>query len=350
MRRGFLAGKKEAPGRPETEAESRQASVPVVGTDVWLCGVQHRGPHTASTVDRLDDGPGLDGTIGEVVERRMGAARNSRIAYLGVRLPTGHPQVIHPSECRPCVVRREGERVLTHAVRMRAWAVARLLGAVEWGGDADEDEGSSSGAGRCSLPAELVDAIVGCLEVRPVSRVRVIALAASSIAANASIAHALDPSDSNWWISAPGSMPGGVGKESITFSLDAGTSPVVIDRITMRIPPLPSGPLSVRVFHLEVFTGPHDLVGETWARAFTNPQMWARASRDFTSRDVGGDQAFAVYPPVEAAFVRVVCTRNAARARLSDDEYTELEGRWGDTLMLENIVPSSVGFFSVRFG
>ena len=182
-----------------------------------------------------------------------------------------------------------------------------------------------------------------------------IALAASSIAANASLAHALDPSDSNWWISAPGSMPGGVGKESITFSLDAGTemrivTPVVIDRVTMRIPPLPSGPLSVRVFHLEVFTGPHDLVGETWARAFTNPQMWARASRDFTSRDVGGDQAFAVYPPVEAAFVRVVCTRNAARARLSDDEYTELEGRWGDTLMLENIVPSSVGFFSVRFG
>ena len=92
-------------------------------------------------------------------------------------------------------------------------------------------------------------------------------------------------------------------------------------------PPLPSGPLSVRVFHLEVFTGPHDLVGETWARAFTNPQMWARASRDFTTRDVGGDQAFAVYPPVEAAFVRVVCTRNAARARLSDDEYTELETR-----------------------
>ena len=317
-----------------------------MGTDVWLCPGDH-GDVTSKRVSESETG-----RIGEVVAFDADATKGI------VRMATGSVtdvRPITPSECRPCVVRRPGERALTHAVRMRAWAVARLLGAVEWGGDDAADEGSGSGAGRCSLPAELVDAIVGCLEVRPVSRVRVIALAASSIAANASIAHALDPSDSNWWISAPGSMPGGVGKESITFSLDAGTemrivTPVVIDRITMRIPPLPSGPLSVRVFHLEVFTGPHDLVGETWARAFTNPQMWARASRDFTSRDVGGDQAFAVYPPVEAAFVRVVCTRNAARARLSDDEYTELEGRWGDTLMLENIVPSSVGFFSVRFG
>ena len=314
-----------------------------MGTDVWLCPGDH-GDVTSKRVSESETG-----RIGEVVAFDADASKGI------VRMATGSDdrrEAHHAVRVPPVRRAPRGERVLTHAVRMRAWAVARLLGAVEWGGG---DDGADEGSGRCSLPAELVDAIVGCLEVRPVSRVRVIALAASSIAANASIAHALDPSDSNWWISAPGSMPGGVGKESITFSLDAGTemrivTPVVIDRITMRIPPLPSGPLSVRVFHLEVFTGPHDLVGETWARAFTNPQMWARASRDFTSRDVGGDQAFAVYPPVEAAFVRVVCTRNAARARLSDDEYTELEGRWGDTLMLENIVPSSVGFFSVRFG
>jgi len=346
MRRGFLTRKKSTPADSEMEAEGRRASMPAVGTDIWLCRPDDDDPTVS------DDGNAR--LIGKVLA--VVADRGNPGGTPLVRIDAGSEQlIVMPSHCRPCVVRHPGERVLTHAVRMRAWAVARLLGAVEWGGDADEDEasadeGSGSGAGRCSLPAELVDAIVGCLEVRPVSRVRVIALAASSIAANASIAHALDPSDNNWWISAPGSMPGGVGKESITFSLDAGTSPVVIDRVTMRIPPLPSGPLSVRVFHLEVFTGPHDLVGETWARAFTNPQMWARASRDFTTRDVSGDQAFAVYPPVEAAFVRVVCTRNAARARLSDDEYTELEGRWGDTLMLENIVPSSVGFFSVRFG
>ena len=51
-----------------------------------------------------------------------------------------------------------------------------------------------------------------------------------------------------------------------------------------------------------------------------------------------------------ASLTNLPFDRHAARARLSDDEYTELEGRWGDTLMLENIVPSSVGFFSVRFG
>ena len=77
MRRGFLAWKKEAPprvatlpassrGRPETEAEGRQASVPVVGTDVWLCGVQDRTHQVYEGLNGADEG-----LIGEVVERRI---------------------------------------------------------------------------------------------------------------------------------------------------------------------------------------------------------------------------------------------------------------------------------------
>ncbi len=100
----------------------------------------------------------------------------------------------------------------------------------------------------------------------------------------------------------------------------------------------------MRTFHLEVhppLAGPDD--------DFASHHRWRRATRDYTTRDVAGDQAFAIYPPIEAPYVRVVCTRNAARARLDEQQYAQMVEELGPGPLLESIVPSSVGFFSVRF-
>merc|ERR1711971_583547 len=55
--------------------------------------------------------------------------------------------------------------------------------------------------------------------------------------------------DDSWWISDQQSMPMGVGEEYLEFSF--GAIPRRVEFICLRIPPLPSGPLSVRNFHLQ---------------------------------------------------------------------------------------------------
>ena len=69
--------------------------------------------------------------------------------------------------------------------------------------------------------------------------------------------------------------------------------------VSIRIPALPSGPLSVPKLHLEV-PDPAD------------PAVYKRATPDLTTLDTDEMQEFAVIPPLETQYVRVVCTENAA--------------------------------------
>ena len=139
-------------------------------------------------------------------------------------------------------------------------------------------------------------------------------------------------------------MPLGVGSEWIAFSLGPPGPPRRIDRVNMSIPAMPLGPLSVREFHLE--------------ESASADGPWTRASRTLSTLNVGTEQSWAIDPPIESSFVRIVCTRNASRARCDEDR-----ARWtragGLGPALESCdervrsmrrVSASVGFFYVSFG
>eukprot|EP00449_Zooxanthella_nutricula_P013768 CAMPEP_0198521810 /NCGR_PEP_ID=MMETSP1462-20131121/21160_1 /TAXON_ID=1333877 /ORGANISM="Brandtodinium nutriculum, Strain RCC3387" /LENGTH=195 /DNA_ID=CAMNT_0044251465 /DNA_START=32 /DNA_END=616 /DNA_ORIENTATION=+ len=100
--------------------------------------------------------------------------------------------------------------------------------------------------------SELVDCVLSYLLLHPVQMECVRAVAASSCADHdrrSDPAHTLDPSPANWWISDSGSMPGGHGQQWVEY--EVGPCPVVILVVHLTIPPLPSGPLSVRRFYFE---------------------------------------------------------------------------------------------------
>lgn len=59
----------------------------------------------------------------------------------------------------------------------------------------------------------------------------------------------LNDREDEWWISRPGSCPGGLGAEWLEFSFPGLRR---VSCVGLMIPPLPYGPLSVREFHLEV--------------------------------------------------------------------------------------------------
>ena len=272
---------------------------------------------------------------------------------------------------------KDGERLLTYKC-LKEGTLVRLLGAITWPALDSGAELEPAERPMLSLQADLVTHIISFLVVECVVPEHVQAIAASSIdlhnPSQCSIQNALDPATDTWWISGPNSMPKGLGSEWIAFALagaqpQAGGSssssssgggdsssisiiptssrprPVRVARVDMRIPPMPSGPLSVRDFHLE--------------SAMSAEGPWRHASATFSTLDRPEMQSWAIRPPIEATHLRVVCTRNAARARLDeavlrltrqdgtiaeDDRFTE-EDR--ERALMR--VSSSVGFFSVAF-
>lgn len=103
----------------------------------------------------------------------------------------------------------------------------------------------------------------------------------------------LEPGHDSCWISRGGHER----PEWIVYRL--GPEPRRVDYVRMAIPTMPAGPLSVRRFHLctsNAAEGPWDGLAE----------------HHFTTLDEEGLQEFAVAPPIEARFIRLVCTENAA--------------------------------------
>lgn len=141
---------------------------------------------------------------------------------------------------------------------------------------------------------------------------------------------------SDCWISAPGSFPNGRGHQGVVF--DMGRV-VQISQVRISIPPLPSGPLSVRKFRVEACyierTSTSDVFSdeaherllrrcgfsedeirvqvERKRQAEGGWAMWKpkAASRDLFTLDVEGPQPFAIHPPLETRYVRLVCLSTA---------------------------------------
>lgn len=247
--------------------------------------------------------------------------------------------------------RVQGERVLTCSVALKEVRLIAILS--EWAPmqhQSGEDEPVTDElipVPVLHLQPELIDHVLSFLEVARVDMALVRAVGCSSIdednPSRCAMDMALDPSPDNWWISAPGTTEGGVGAEWLAFCLSENGQPRVVERVELKIPPLPHGPLSVRTFHLE--------------SSACSDGPWQRASKDYETLDASASQAFQCEPPVEAPFIRIVCTRNAARAA-ADEQRASMARRGLIDLEAESEedrqralhhISGSIGFFSIAF-
>ncbi|KAJ1460436.1 hypothetical protein M885DRAFT_509416 [Pelagophyceae sp. CCMP2097] len=181
-------------------------------------------------------------------------------------------------------------------------------------------------AGHLFDAADLVPRVLAFLIVRTVDPAHVKSCGASSCMGGFSNhANTTKPeTEESWWVSAAGSCPNGVGREWVAFDLGDARR---IRFVSVRIPPLPSGPLSVRTFHLETCIDGGG-VG-----------AWRAASPEFTTLDTGELQEFQVVPAVDARFVRLVCSQNAV-AHLLDHR---------PELRVVVPLPNAIGLFEIGF-
>lgn len=199
------------------------------------------------------------------------------------------------------------------------------------------------------LPPEIIHKISSFFTVRPVCMSNVEAIRASSSSQQHPISAALDESESTWWISRSGSMPSGTGREHIEFQLcspssDRGGRRVCrLEQFSIKIPPLPMGPLSVRLLRLEEkkmatsWSTADD--GTATARTITT---WDVISPVWTVENKTGWQNFSLPSPKDVQNIRVVCLTN---------QMAEIMFMAGGTDMEEHLQHeyASVGFYSVKF-
>ena len=153
---------------------------------------------------------------------------------------------------------------------------------------------------------DILQRIVGYLKIPLVLHKQVTAVSCSSVhgaGPHQSMHGTLIRDHGSWWISGVGPTKSDFVPRSkirrqfceyVQYQL--GPTAVRCDTVSMRIPSLPAGPLSVREFHLEV----PDSIGD-----------YSCVSANFVTLDTDNVQEFAIVPPIESQFVRVVCTRNA---------------------------------------
>jgi len=168
--------------------------------------------------------------------------------------------------------------------------------------------------GRCQQQ-DIVDRIIGHLKIGIVDMAEVSAVACSSNQGDGtrgkSMHGTLMSEENTWWISKntlddddEDEEEGHHFNEWVQYRM--GPVPRRCDFVSMRIPQLPAGPLSVRIFHLEVPSFVRHQKGGIVSGGYH------RASEDFITLDTDEMQEFRLVPPIESQFLRVVCTENAS--------------------------------------
>jgi hypothetical protein len=182
------------------------------------------------------------------------------------------------------------------------------------------------------LPPEIIHKIAGFFTVRPVVSSDAEAILASSTSGQHPLSAALDESEATWWISQSESMTRGIGREHIEFRLSDRLCR--LKQFSIKIPPLPMGPLSVRLLFLQ-----KEVVTTTPAN--NNQTTWVSISPDWTVENKTGWQDYTLDSPVDAQNVRVVCLTNQM-AELMFVQENEMDG-----LTAQHY--AAVGFYCVKF-
>lgn len=174
------------------------------------------------------------------------------------------------------------------------------------------------------LHPELAERVADFLTIRPVVPEEVQVVGCSSSDGAHPLSACLSPDEDSWWISAADSMPEGKGREFVEFELSETLCR--LSSVSLKIPPLPAGPLSVRDFVLEA----------PMKRNKKALEEWEIVSPVFRVQNQSGMQQFFLEPPgLDVDRVRVVCLSN----QLSDFYNGQVFG----------FTYQRVGYFAIRF-
>lgn len=232
-------------------------------TEVRLHGLkQDLYNHHIGTVNAADEG---------TVEGRVAVSLHSGFKNILVRTQNVEPLLARSTGCREYSIHCVAEKIVVRVLQ------------------------------KYLHQSELVNRVLDFLRVNVVKMKEVKAVACSSNHGNGtsqSMHGTLMREEGTWWISAPGTALQGVANEWVEYSL--GPAPRRVDRVSLRIPEMPSGPLSVRKFHLEV------------PNPTGSPGDYIPVTTTLVTLDTDKMQSFALLPPVEAQSLRIVCTENAA--------------------------------------
>ena len=200
---------------------------------------------------------------------------------------------------------------------------------------ASDSHNSNNHGGKRRLLPDLALHIVQYLTIERVHPEEVQAVRCSSTDGTHPLKECLTVDQSTWWISAPGSMPNGKGREYVEFRLSSKTLLRRLSRVSITISPYPAGPLSVRVFALKAPMYPwrtNDDDDDDDDDDNDQDQRWYTLSV-FQANNVPGPQHFDLSEVVDTDRVRLVCKSNQVS-------------------YLYRFVPPiyhSVGFFTVAF-
>lgn len=160
------------------------------------------------------------------------------------------------------------------------------------------------------LPSDLGDHhVASFLTVDSCVNSQVKAVSASSIDSQYKLTGCLVDDTDSWWLSAGGSMPGGRGEEYVEFLLSDKEALRRLQAVSMAIPPVPAGPLSVREFRVDV----KDEKG-----------VWTTLPHICTVENIDGMQRFPI-GDVDATSIRVFCLSNQISAYLDAIYPSEME-------------------------
>eukprot|EP00947_MAST-08B_sp_MAST-8B-sp1_P001466 g1466.t1 len=171
---------------------------------------------------------------------------------------------------------------------------------------------------RWGLSNDIAKHVLGeylTLKTLDMSEVRALSCSSSQSKAHGSDIHNTLPHSPagphSWWISAPGSCYGGRGAEWVLYDLAAGAMRRA-NFVGLRIPKMPQGPLSVKTFHMEASMAP------------LGP--FRQVSDELRTLDTDAWQWFCLAGPVDACYMRIVCTSNVLGPGMPPDAGVDMIG------------------------
>jgi hypothetical protein len=214
-----------------------------------------------------------------------------------------------------------------------------------------KDDAPAARERRKSLTPELMRRVAGYLTVRPVQQSDVRVIGCSSHDRRHPLESCLTPADSTWWISGPQTMIHGRGREYVEFQIcPAGghESCRRLSSFSLRIPPLPMGPLSVREFELQCRVERfHAAGGATNVSTSSFSYRTLALTTPSAVQNVSGWQDFFLQEPADVSVVRIVCLSNQI-SRFMEDA-ANANSTSGPILPLVATPFDQVGFYSIRF-
>eukprot|EP00527_Entomoneis_sp_CCMP2396_P001594 CAMPEP_0198145510 /NCGR_PEP_ID=MMETSP1443-20131203/23999_1 /TAXON_ID=186043 /ORGANISM="Entomoneis sp., Strain CCMP2396" /LENGTH=261 /DNA_ID=CAMNT_0043809187 /DNA_START=10 /DNA_END=791 /DNA_ORIENTATION=+ len=180
-----------------------------------------------------------------------------------------------------------------------------------------------------TLPPDLCKKVLSFLTVKKVKQEQVSATNCSSRDGIHPLSFSLVDSESSWWLSQPGSMPSGRGEQWVQYTLNRFQGNLQrLSAVSVTIPPMPQGPLSVREFCLQ---------------AFSFERGWHAVTPIFTVDNKTGWQRFC-FDEIDVEEVRFVCLSNQMAEYLTNLK----DNNAADQQLLAQLNRfESVGFFTV---